>query len=286
MLGVELGYLGTSNNIKESLDVPRIGWPTDLTFDTKRKRLVLLARGILYAYEPATAKWSALAEGLSATAITYSAKDDALYVIRAEHERVPSLVKLNSEAAVVKTTPLSGPIVPGMLPDGPGVTGVQLVAVEGHLVLFVPPFGRRSSEVEAPQRECIYLIDSKSGKSQLTYKNPPGAWAEKGLAFERTFAIKAGEVRAFPITGSPKDQRLTVSVRSEGAPIDAYLLAREDAGKAEAAIGGGKLPEGFVASARGVEEASFTVVLKAGKGFSLLVGARKAAVVSVAMTDQ
>jgi hypothetical protein len=105
--------------IKESLDVPRISWPSDVTFDTKRKRLILLARGILYTYEPATGKWSALAEGLSATALVYSPNDDALYAAKAEREAVPSLVRLNAEGAVVKTVSRKGPVAPGMLPDGP-----------------------------------------------------------------------------------------------------------------------------------------------------------------------
>jgi hypothetical protein len=156
--------------IEESLDVPRISWPTDVTFDPKRKRLILLTRGILYAHEPATGNWSALADGLSAAAITYSAKDDALYAIRAEREGVPSLLSLNAEGAVVNATPLSGPIVPGLLPDGPGVSHAQLVAVEGQIVLMASTSGRRDSGEETPRRAYIYIIDPESGKATLTWK--------------------------------------------------------------------------------------------------------------------
>jgi hypothetical protein len=157
-------------NIKETLDVPRISWPADVTFDTKRRRVLLLASRILYAYEPASGVWSALTDGLSARVVTYSAKDDALYALQAEHERPASLLRLNASGAVVASQPLSGTLVPGLLSGQlPGPGGVQLIAVDGHLVLAATHVGP-TSEDPPPRGWYLYIIDPQTARAKLTWK--------------------------------------------------------------------------------------------------------------------
>jgi hypothetical protein len=216
-------------------------------------------------------------------------KEDAVYALQPVHEGVPRLVKLNPDGAVLNKTQIEGPIIPGSLPEGHGMSGIQLVHANGWLVLLASPGGHHVPEDGSPQkRKYIYLIDPKTGKAQLTWKDPPGAAKETGFVFEQTFALKAGEVRTFPIETPREDQRLTLVIRSKGASVDAFLLPRDEAKKAADALATGKPVVGFTAAAQGAEEeVSFTVAHNVGKEFSLVVGnARKATVVSLTMTSR
>ena len=259
--------------LKMGLEVPRLNTPSDLTFDTKRKRLLVNATSCIYAYTPATGKWEVLADEFRASAMVYHPREDVLYALQKEYEAPPSLVKLNPEGAVLGKTKLEGPIVPGTLPRGPGISGVQLVHSNGHLVLVVWPGGLHQHSEEGPSpNKYIYLVDPATGKARLTWKDPPGAAEEKGAEAERTLRLKARDVQIHPVEVSLITLSFTVSVRSKNAPIDAYLVPQEEAAKAAAALAAGKPPSGFVAAVQGVEdEASFTVSLKGKQPLSLVV---------------
>jgi hypothetical protein len=153
------------------LDVPPLNTPTDLTFDTKRARLLLNSTGCIYAYSPGTGKWSILADGFRAVTMVYHPGDDALYALLMEHEGRPMLAKLNAEGAVLSMIKLEGPVVPGSLPSGPGITGVQLIHADGRLILLASPGGHHlDSEGSVPMKKYIYLVDPRSGRMLLTWK--------------------------------------------------------------------------------------------------------------------
>jgi hypothetical protein len=154
------------------LNVPEISWPADVTYDTKRDRLLLTTsggRGYLYAYHPKTKAAQVLNEKEAINAIAYHSKDDVIYAIRGDGKG--ELLHLNNNGAIVKTVKLDGPLVPGMLNLGPGVTGLQLVSVEDKLIMLIAPIGVHTSEGRGPRWNYIYLIDPKTGKTELTWKS-------------------------------------------------------------------------------------------------------------------
>jgi hypothetical protein len=163
--------------IEIGLEVPRISWPADLTYDTKRDRVLLITSGgpgYLYAYYPKTEKWEVMAERPPAV-ITYHPKDDVSYGIRGDAFREGGkgeLLHINNRGAIVKSVKVDGPLLPGMMNLGPGVTGVQLVPAGDHLVMLVSPIGLRGGgERRGEPWSYIYLIDPKTGKTQLTWKS-------------------------------------------------------------------------------------------------------------------
>jgi len=154
-------------------DVPQLHWPADVAIDAKRRRLLLVSSGYLYAYDIATEKWSALAERPELTALTYNSNLDAVFGIalqHGEHGDRPVLRQLNTEGTVVKSTPLGSPIIPGTFGRGPGIGEVRLAPGDDYVIALVSPNGRFGGESPGPRTSCIYLIDPKEGKVWLTAK--------------------------------------------------------------------------------------------------------------------
>jgi hypothetical protein len=65
-------------------DLPSISWPGGITFDPKRRRLLIATqsvRGLLYSYEPDKNLWSLLREmdGAGLSSLSYSVEEDCLY---------------------------------------------------------------------------------------------------------------------------------------------------------------------------------------------------------------
>ncbi len=165
--------------IDTGLDVPEISWPANVSFDTKRGRVLLTTSGgggILYAYTPKTEKWEALTEK-PPWLVTYHPKNDTLYGLKGDvfGRGMPELQELNAEGAVVESTKLDGPFLPGMFSVGPGVVGMQLIAADDKLVLLISP-GENRGGSEAPPSKLTYtyLIDPATGKAQLVHKGKVG----------------------------------------------------------------------------------------------------------------
>jgi hypothetical protein len=157
--------------------VPEISWPSDVTFDTKRDRLMLITSGgggYLYAYYPKTGKWEALAEK-PPQVFAYHPKDDVIYGLKTDFGRTGTeLQQINAKGAVVTSVKIDGPFLPGVLNVGPGVSGLQLIAADDKLVLLINPVNRFGSEVPAQKWSYMYLIDPKTGKAQLVWKEKVG----------------------------------------------------------------------------------------------------------------
>lgn len=156
------------------LDVPKISWPSGVTFDTKRNRVLLITSGgpgYLYSYTPKTGKWEALAERPPAV-ITYHPKNDMLYGLKGNDDRI--LQHIDNKGEVTSTVKLDGEFVPGLLGLGPGVTGVQLIPADDKLILLVAPTDRFGGEGMASKWSYMYLIDPKTGKAQLVWKEKVG----------------------------------------------------------------------------------------------------------------
>jgi hypothetical protein len=162
--------------LRPGLEVPRMSWPNGITLDTKRGR-VLIAANYLYAYTPKTGKWEALCElrwGENHD-LAYHAATDTLYLLTAARggsdEDVPILRTYNAAGAPLNQVRLSRPVLAGLLGPMPASTA-QLVSAGDHLILLLNsingPGGRGGQNSES----FIYLVESKTGKAQLTWRDP------------------------------------------------------------------------------------------------------------------
>jgi hypothetical protein len=109
--------------------------------------------------------------------IAYHAKDEMVYGLKDGDFRTGrgvELHQLNAKGAAVTTVKLDGQFLPGTLSLGPGVSGVQLVSADDKLVMLVSPTGLRGGEGPAPKWSYMYLIDPKTGKADLVWKEKVG----------------------------------------------------------------------------------------------------------------
>lgn len=159
------------------LNVPRLSWPCEITYDTKRKRVILgssAGGGYLYAYSTEKKEWSVISKRPGALdAFVYSPEDDFIYGVLFEHSEdgnVASLAKVNAEGAVVSWLPLGPPIHPGSLNTGPGVCTTQVAIAGKYVAILASPGGRgEGTDLDAAS---IYLVDPATEKVWLTSKKP------------------------------------------------------------------------------------------------------------------
>jgi hypothetical protein len=156
------------------LDVPRISWPSDVAFDTRRGRLLLVTfggGGYLYIYDVASKAWSVPAEKLGVAALAYHPKHDCLYGAGFGHPGGGKAVlrQFNPEGALSKDLPLGDPLLPGSLRGGPGPSGTQVMGIDEYVVIIDGPQGLRSEDAGSAKTH-IYLVEPKTGKIWITYK--------------------------------------------------------------------------------------------------------------------
>ena len=154
------------------LGVPPISWPADVTFDTKRERLVadhFRWRRLLVRLLPEDGE---MGGGIRATTRRDHLPPEGRYALRPQGRRRRRAPAHQREGRGRQDTEIAGPLLPGMLAMGPGVSGVQLIPADDKLVMLVAPVGLRGdSERIRPAWNYIYLIDPKTGKAQLTWKS-------------------------------------------------------------------------------------------------------------------
>ena len=169
----------TTTKIDMGLDVPRLSWPCGITFDTKRKRLLVVSlggSGYLYEFTPKAGKWSVLADmnNVDLAALAYHAKDDALYGLGApmgDGERAKHvLYQYNPQGALLKKISLGDPIFPGALGRMGGIeTPPQLISVGDHLIIISKTGGERPGQTGG--ETFMFLVDPKTGTGRLTWRN-------------------------------------------------------------------------------------------------------------------
>jgi hypothetical protein len=164
----------SSSKIVPGMDFPRLSY-TDLTWDVGRGR-ILIAGSHLSAYAPATKEWSVLADDPQVTAIAWHPGHDRLYglaVAHGEEDGEPHLFEFNAHGALIGQRSLRKAIVPGVLGQRSfDAAGIQLIAADDYLVLLISPQAMRLED-SAPKTEYLYLIEPKSGKVQLAWKQEP-----------------------------------------------------------------------------------------------------------------
>lgn len=137
------------------LDVPELSWPSGITFDTKRGRVILASfggEGFLYSYHPKMGKWSTISSlnNIDLLCLAYNDRDDCLYGLQISHDEKVVLTRFNTDGAVLKNISwLASDMRDGMAPDLRG-PAMDLIAVDGRIVLLAP--------------DHLYLVDKETGK--------------------------------------------------------------------------------------------------------------------------
>lgn len=171
-----------TNEIKPlelGLDVPRLSWPCEITYDTKRNRVILGSSGgggYLYAYSTKKGRWSVISKLPGALdAFAYSPADDFIYGVLFEHAEegnVASLAKVNRKGEIVSRIPLGPPIHPGSLNTGPGVCTTQVAIAGKYIAILASPGGLGDrNHLDAAS---IYLVDPEKKQVWLTSKKLVG----------------------------------------------------------------------------------------------------------------
>jgi hypothetical protein len=125
-------------------------FPTGLTFDTTRNRLVvstLGGQGFLLAYSPTDGAWTRLAslQNHDIYSLTYSANDDAYYAIGGM-----AIQRYDPEGQLVGQVPVNVPLDRNHLWD------YQLIATGDRLALLTPP---QTDALHPLPVQFSYLID-------------------------------------------------------------------------------------------------------------------------------
>jgi hypothetical protein len=172
--------LAKRKSTKLEPDGVKISWPRAVTFDTKRERLLISTSKAIYAYTPATSKWSLICElpsGTDLAALTYHAKDDSLYGLGTVYGREeqmkdrPVLLQFDAKGAVLRATYMPEPMFPGMISRSSPDRRVQIVSAGAHLAVLVggsPPRDGNGSEIKS--ESLLFLVDPTTEKVTVGWK--------------------------------------------------------------------------------------------------------------------
>ncbi|MBX7168130.1 MAG: hypothetical protein K1X74_17475 [Pirellulales bacterium] len=169
--------LANAKVLDMGFDAPKLSWPNGITYDRKRKRVLIATfggAGYLYEYSIETKKWSVICEldNHDYAAIAYSEHDDMIYGVdrdRFGRHGSAELVQMNANGAVTKMVDL-GTDLP--LPNDPVSVPAQLVALRDKLVLIVYASPRQAQGGRAARRgdkleTWMYLIDPAAESIEL-----------------------------------------------------------------------------------------------------------------------
>jgi len=186
MDGYRLLYYGAANHRVwkvegpsggvEDLDpgpgLPELSWPTGVTFDTERDRLLVVSlggRGYLYAYAPATGQWTMVADmaNRDLDCLEYHGPDGCLYGVAVTHMDAlkPAVLRFTANGEYLGK--ISLPVQPSDI--GPGGYRSELVSLGDYLALLLEADPRFTTSHER-QESRIYLIDPVSEEVWLTYR--------------------------------------------------------------------------------------------------------------------
>lgn len=162
---------GRTTQLQIDDEFPELSWPAGLTFDTKRRRLVLTSiggDGYFYVYEPDKNKWS-VPETLNNEddphCLSYSPEEDVHYGIHFNHDDHRFwVVKYSPDGKLLDKTMVESD---RKFASGPPTDLAQIVAVGKQIVVLTRPGHFRGSDEERPAIRS-YLIDPRTGKILFT----------------------------------------------------------------------------------------------------------------------
>ncbi|MBC7820943.1 MAG: hypothetical protein IAG10_29005, partial [Planctomycetaceae bacterium] len=165
----------TTTELEIGTDAPQLSWPAGITFDSKRRRLLVLGSGLIYQCDvDKEHKWSVLREvhrhWAHGRGLVYEPQSDALFLLSQSFggQMDYTLTRLDNEGAAVKTKTLAGPEFAGLFGRSPADSNSQLIAVDGKLILLAYPSER--GEAQTPARSSMFLYDPKTDRVQMTWE--------------------------------------------------------------------------------------------------------------------
>ena len=236
---------GAAAEMEVKQDVPEFHWPRGIAFDTKRKRLIVVAQSYLYAYDPPSDTWSVLRDvrGLDGKwasrlvglqSLVYSEEDDSLYGLTGEQGGRGRLriCQLRPDGQPVRELEVKAevsvdPMVALRSPSQVVLLGRQFA------VLMAPPISRDPAvrrprapgvpgvgggQAKQPPMKCL-LVDAATG--EVTYSGEMGP-------------IAAPDAQA--AAADPANLRALWDAVVEATPADADEAVRALAGRGDAAV--------------------------------------------------
>ncbi|MDA1053159.1 MAG: lectin-like protein [Planctomycetota bacterium] len=143
-------------------DFPDVSWPCGLAFDTKRRRVVMVSlggTGYMYGYEPATEKWTLMADMKEAGLVpfVYMPRQDEFLGLQVEHGGGNQLYRYDHEGKFLGKTRLSQ----SLLQQGAKHSHCQAIPVEDLLVFLI---GAEHVTPEGDRAVRAFVVNPDSGE--------------------------------------------------------------------------------------------------------------------------
>ena len=164
---------GTEQDFLPPSSLPELSWPSGLTYDPQRNRVLLVSfggDGYLYGYAPNTEQWSLVRnmDNRDVESLEYHAAGDALYGLSVFGGDCSSawVMKFTSGGEFQSQFRINLHAYGSSL----GGHTTELVSVGEYLVLLLEPTHPHYEQSESR----MYLIDPRTGESWLTYRSRGG----------------------------------------------------------------------------------------------------------------
>jgi hypothetical protein len=161
--------------------LPNLSWPCGMTFDAKRRRVMLTSlggEGFLYAYDLAADQWSLITsmKNKDMHGMTYDPDRDLLYGICDEYPGGQSLQTMTPQGVVLRRKPidLGDAASEGGAWRQPGLEALQLAGGGGYMMVLRSETIDDAGKIVKPGRIRVY--DPQTGKRVYsgTTKRHPG----------------------------------------------------------------------------------------------------------------
>jgi hypothetical protein len=140
--------------------------------------LVAARAGVIEYSAQNGGKWAALpGDDKPYAAIAWQAKTDTLYAFNIQRDPkdieryAPTLYELKPDGRIANQTPLGSPVFPGIINSyRPADAAVELIDLGDELALLVHTDDRPISSQRGNPETFLFVIDPKTGKAKLAWK--------------------------------------------------------------------------------------------------------------------
>lgn len=166
--GEIVGSNARFEKIKPPAELPEMNWTAGLTSDSGR---ILILRSHVYShiytFEPSTHAWRVLHESRGALrGLAADVQSGELFSLQPQHqahgEELAAVAVFNAQGALMRTVPLSPPIVRPELLHNDWRDRLQLFVLDERLMVLIP--GAWDRETAAASPRLAYAIDSRTGR--------------------------------------------------------------------------------------------------------------------------
>lgn len=157
-------------------ELPKLSWPTGITFDTDRDRLLISSlggEGYLYSYSFDRNVWQAFSlNNIDLAAIVYHPHDKQIYALGVTYGQVKGLIlyRLSLNGQILETTKLSDPILAGLPGFHESKLKPQLISSGKYLILVSGKQTVYSNTIDNTYKSKIYTIDPENKQVKLRAK--------------------------------------------------------------------------------------------------------------------